>query len=429
MFRATIKNERYAQGCATPGIGSDNRTDPRHPYRGGVEALPQALKQHMSMAKDSTIKEILDVATRKDLMEVGGSHNQKGVDFQCYWALMRVIQLEQSGQDDFLFLFEAIQDVAEFDSSVAPSLVRVYQVKKKDRGEWTWAGLTKLPAPTGKQPLLPKPLVEVKESPLGKLYASVIAFRQMRSTGHFISNAGCDLPLIGGGNAATSLPCSLFSLEQAHQSLLTDGLATLHEAGMPLPDLNRIHVERVALPPDDPRTYLIGVVAEFLGERSPRHAGQARSLVDSLMAKIGPLGRRTEACMTFNEMKARRGFSSKEFRKALGDFAEIPDSLTYLDHWLNQLSNEGMDFLESTSIKVAAAGFYRRQVMGGHTEQEEALIQDCDQWIELHRQTGKLREFFAKAYGDLNARHSSFKKPELLAHFALRAIKKCVDPI
>lgn len=381
------------------------------------------------MDENSTTEEIFSVATRKDLAEVGGAHNQKGVDFQRYWALMRIFQLEHSGQEDFLFLFEAIQDIAEFDSSTSPSSVRVYQVKKKDRGEWTWAELIKLPTPTGKKPLFVKPLTKVKESPFGKLYANIIAFRQMKSTGHFISNAGCNLPLIDGGNAATSLPCSLSSLEQAHQFLLTDGLATLHEAEMPLPDLNRIHVERVALPPDDPRTYLIGIVAEFLEERSPRHAGQARSLVDSLMAKIGPLGRRTEACMTFNEMKARRGFSSKEFRKALGDLAEIPDSLTYLDHWLNQLSNEGMDFLESTSIKVAAAGFYRRQVMGSHTEQEEALMQDCDQWIELHRQTGKLREFFAKAYGDLNARHSSFKKPELLAHFALRAIKKCADPI
>lgn len=384
----------------------------------------------MSMAKDSTIKEILDVATRKDLMEVGGSHNQKGVDFQRYWALMRVIQLEQSGQDDFLFLFEAIQDVAEFDSSVNPSLVRVYQVKKKDRSEWTWIGLTNLPLPssTRKKSTATQPSTEVKESPIGKLYASVIAFRKIRSTGHFISNTGCNLQLIGGGNAATSLPCALTSLEQAYQDLLKNGLETLHVVGMPLPDLDRIHVERVALPPDDPRTHLIGVVAKFLEGKSPRHAGQARSLVDSLMAKIGPLGARTEACKTFQEMKERRGFSRNELKQALGDLQDIPDSLTYLDDWLNQLGSEGMDFMERTSIRAAATRIYRRQVMGSHSEQEEALIMECDKWLEVNRPTSKLTEFFAKAYGDLSARHTSFKKPELLAHFTLRAIKKCVDP-
>ena len=381
------------------------------------------------MTENTTTEEIFSVATRRDIAEVGGAHNQKGVDFQRYWALMRIFQLEYSGQDDFLFLFEAIQDIAEFDSSVSPSSVRVYQVKKKDRGEWTWAGLTKLPAPTRKKPLFAKPLIEVKESPLGKLYASVIAFRQMRSTGHFVSNAGCNLPLIGGGNAATSLPCSLSSLEKVHQSLLTDGLATLHEAGMPPPDLDRIHVERVALPPDDPHTHLIGIVAKFLGEKSPRHAGQARSLVDSLMAKIGPLGARTEACKTFQEMKERRGFSRNEFKQALGDLQDIPDSLTYLDDWLNQLGSEGMGFMERTSLRAAATGFYRRQVMGSHSEQEEALIGECDKWLDVNPPTGKLNDFFAAAYGNLSARHTSFRKPELLAHFALRAIKKCADPI
>lgn len=381
----------------------------------------------MSNSNSDLTNEILDVASRKDLAEVGGGHGQKGVDFQRYWALMRIFELEQSGKEDFLFLFEAVQDVAEFDSSSSPTTVRVYQVKKKDRGEWSWTGLTKLPKPTGKISVAVSKLPEIKESPIGKLYASVIAFKQIVSTGHFISNAGCDLPLDGGGNAATSLPCSFSSIESAYQELLSDGFKTLHGSGMPLPDLTRMHVERVSLPPDDPRTHLIGVVAKFLDKKSPRHAAQARSLVDSLMAKIGPLGARTETCKTFDEVKARRGFGRDEFKQALGELEELPDALSYLEQWLIQLGVEGMDFMERTSIKAAAAGFYRRQVMGGHTAQEEALLSECDQWLEGNKQDGSLTEYFTKAYSDLGARHTSFKKPELLAHFALRAIKKCVD--
>ena len=381
----------------------------------------------MSMANSDSTKEILDVVSQQELAEVGGSHGQKGVDFQRYWALMRIFELEQSGKDDFLFLFEAIQDVAELDSSSSPRTVRVYQVKKKDRGEWSWTGLTKLPKPTGKTPVAASKLPEIKESSIGKLYASVIAFKQIASTGHFISNVGCNLPLNGGDNAATSLSCSLSSIESAYQELLSDGLKTLHGSGMPMPDLKRIYVERVALPPDDPRTHLIGVVAKFLDKKSPRHAGQSRSLVDSLMAKIGPLGARTETCKTFDEMKARRGFSREEFKQALGDLEELPDALSYLDQWLTQLGAEGMDFMEITSIKAAAAGYYRRQVMGGHTAQEEALLRDCDQWLDVNQQNGSLSEFFTKAYSELSARHPSFKKAVLLAHFAMRAIKKCVD--
>lgn len=154
------------------------------------------------------ITEILQVANSPDLKETGGGHNQKGVDFQRYWALMRIFEVEGSGQDDFLFLFEAIHDVAEFDSSLSPSSVTIYQVKKRDRGEWEWRGLTNLPSPKRKtqKPLSPEQLSEAKTSLLGKLYATVIAFSNIKSRGHFISNAGCDLPLLGGGNAATSVP-------------------------------------------------------------------------------------------------------------------------------------------------------------------------------------------------------------------------------
>lgn len=379
------------------------------------------------MAKNDMTSEIFDISSREDLAEAGGGHGQKGVDFQRYWALMRIFELEESGKEDFLFLFEAVQDVAEFDSSSSPTAVRVYQVKKKDRGEWSWNGLTKLPKPTSKSSVDKSRLSKIKESPIGKLYASVIAFRQIMSTGYFISNAGCGLPLNGGGNAATSLPCSLSSIELGYQTLLTDGLKTLTDSGMPIPDLARMHVERVSLPPDDPRTHLIGVVAKFLDKKSPRHAGQARSLVDSLMAKIGPLGARTQPCKTFDELKSRRGFSRNKLREALGDLEELPDSLSYLDQWLSQLGTDGMDFMERTSIKAAAAGFYRRQVMGSHSAQEEALLRDCDRWLDVNRQDGTLFEFFTKAYSDLSARHASFKKAEVFAHFALRAITKCVD--
>lgn len=90
------------------------------------------------------MEEVFRVATRKDLAESGGGHNQKGVDFQRAWAIERMFDLEKSGASDFLFLFESIQDVAELDSSMAPSSIRIYQVKKKERKEWSWAELTHL---------------------------------------------------------------------------------------------------------------------------------------------------------------------------------------------------------------------------------------------------------------------------------------------
>jgi hypothetical protein len=100
------------------------------------------------MNNNHSCDEIWAVATRKDLAETGGSHNEKGKEFQRHWAVMRMFEIEEKGTEDFLFLFESIQDIAEFDSATNPSSVQIYQVKKKDRKEWTWNDLTGLTAPS-----------------------------------------------------------------------------------------------------------------------------------------------------------------------------------------------------------------------------------------------------------------------------------------
>lgn len=75
--------------------------------------------------------EVLELANDKSFSETGGAHNQKGVEFQRNWALVRMFELEAVQPSDFLFLFEAIQDVALFDSAQAPTDVKIFQVKEE----------------------------------------------------------------------------------------------------------------------------------------------------------------------------------------------------------------------------------------------------------------------------------------------------------
>ncbi len=165
---------------------------------------------------ENLLDEVFSVANCPDLAEVGGSHNQKGVEFQRHWAVMRMFELVQAGAKDFLFLFEAIQDVAIVDSCDSPTSICVYQIKKKDRKEWAWADLTALHQP--KNPIKPssvsktktKPLTDIQNSPIGKLYAAILAFNELQSTGRFVSNKGFDLHLADGSNAATSLSCEFY---------------------------------------------------------------------------------------------------------------------------------------------------------------------------------------------------------------------------
>src|SRR5699024_11184669 len=101
---------------------------------------------------------------------------QKGIEFQKNWAIVKMFSLKEKATIDFLFLFEAVQDVAILNSSTAPTSIEVFQIKKKDRMEWTWASLTNLHAPydPSKKAKIKvkktKPLDGVADSPLGKLF-------------------------------------------------------------------------------------------------------------------------------------------------------------------------------------------------------------------------------------------------------------------
>lgn len=375
----------------------------------------------------SSTEEVFRVASSKEIAETGGGHNQKGVDFQRAWALSRMFELEESGADDFLILFEAVQDVAELDSATDPSAIRVYQVKKKDRGEWEWSHLTRLPSPATKR-RAGKTTNVIKDSPIGRLYSAVLAFKELKSSGAFLSNSGCNLPLANGDNAATSVTCDLSQLEAGHLELLKAGLESLHEAGASLANPNLIRVEKVPIHPDAPATHLQGVAVAFLNKRSPRHAGQAKSLVDALLAEVGPLGAKTDSCLSFAELRRQRGYSREQFADALGLLEQMPDLVTLAETWLNQLVTEGaLNFMDTTTVRVAMAAIYKRQVIGGDDPLTTAFAADCDAWLETNTPGPLLGPFFDEARAHLAPSYPSFRAAELIAHIALRAVKKCVD--
>lgn len=374
--------------------------------------------------------ELLLVANKPGLTETGGGHGAKGVDFQRWWAVLRMVEMELANEPDFLLLFETVQDVTELDSVDSPTCARVYQVKKKDRGEWTWSVLTGTTAPSKKKGsnVAAPTFTKVSDSALGKLQLSLSAFDKLPVEAYFISNAGCDIPLAAGGNAATSMPCSLADFALEHVQLLTQALHTLGADGSPAPDLTKIKLKRVAIHPDEPSSHVIKSALELLTERSPPHAGQATSFVESLVTKISPLGRHTDTCSSFDDLVSQRGFSRQEFMSALSALETVPDHSAYLNDWLAQLQYEGMDFMMVTAIRAQAARVVREQLTGSTLVAVQPLHDFCDAWLDSSTRGSELLPYFEAALSAMKKDFSGFRDAELLARFAMRAIKKCVDP-
>lgn len=373
-------------------------------------------------------EEILILASDPKFGEVGGSHAQKGMEYQRHWAIYKMLTLAKDGTQDFLLLFEVLQDIAILDSCDTPNSIHIYQVKKKDRNEWGWNDLTKLrELPKSATSKKPQPLSAVPESPLGKLYACVKQIKGIEASGFFVSNAGCNLSLANGGNAATSASCTLADLKEPYLSLLLEGLAALHATDGTAPNVTHIHIEKVNIPVNDPGTYLVGAVYEFLREHNPEHANQARSLVDALLVKIATLGAKTDKCKTFDQLKQRQGFSKREFFDAVGSISKIPDMPHLLDTWIEQLGKDGLGIIDRTAIRSAAVGFYSRQLIGSKREEEILLEDACDKWLEAHAISDDILQYFESAYAHLQKNFSQINKSMFFAVLAIKAIRKCVD--
>jgi hypothetical protein len=209
---------------------------------------------------------------------------------------------------------------------------------------------------------------------------------------------------------------------------LTQALHSLSAAGAPVPDLTKLKLKKVAIHPDAPSSHVIKSASDLLKERSPPHAGQAASFVESLVTKISPLGRHTDTCSSFDELVKQRGFSRQKFMSALSALETVPDHLAYLNHWLAQLQNEGMDFMVVTAVRTQAARVVREQLTGAAPPVARTLNEFCDTWLDSNPPGSVLRPYFNTALSALRKDFSGFRDEELLARFLMRAIKKCVDP-
>ena len=374
-------------------------------------------------------EQLLSIVNNNESSETGGGHGQKGVEFQRHWAISNILTLVKEGKDDFLGLFEVIQDVAVYDSADSPKDLKIYQIKKKDRNEWGWKDLTGLYMIPKNGAPKKQPYEDVKDSTIGKLYASVNAIGGISASGFFVSNAGCNLSLEGGANAATSVSCSLNDLESNYKNALVEGLK--HTAGFNSASLNldKIIIRKTNLPVDDPRTYLVGEVHEFLKSRSPRHANQAGSLVDALLVKVAPLGAKTDSCSSFEELKIRHGFSAHDFGAALSSLEEVPDLLQHLNSWLSQLQSEGVGVFDITSIRMAASELYRNQLLDQVDSEVKDLEISCEEIISSSADPSILRPFFEDVYSQLEIKFPNVKRPVVYAVIALKAIKLCAGQI
>lgn len=81
-----------------------------------------------------------------------------------------------------------------------------------------------------------------------------------------------------------------------------------------------------------------------------------------------------------------------------------------------------------TAMRAEAARVVREQLTGATLPVVQSLHDSCDVWLDANARGLGLRPYFEAGLAALRQDFSSFRDAELLARFAMRAIKKCVDP-
>ncbi|MHA4868711.1 dsDNA nuclease domain-containing protein [Duganella sp. PWIR1] len=369
------------------------------------------------------LTEIFSLSQDPKLAEAGGGHGQKGVDFQRYWAILRIFELKEKGSNDFLLLFESIQDVAEFDSETSPSRIDIYQIKKKDGGEWSFNDLTGMLKPDGRKKKVAPTLSKVEKSPLGKLYKAGLSVQQLDANAHFVSNAGCDLPLATSGMASSLIKCLVSELDAAHLSSLADGLALLHAAPGAVPDLKRLTLRKTTLHPEDPHLLALGAATAYLSKHLPASAGQAKAFVDALFVQLSALGRQTQPVSSFEELRHQRGYSMAQLDAALSDLKGVPDLNSHLEKVLDGLLLEGLPPLKRLSIDVCMAKYFSALVSGSRGADEQALIDECEKAAPPILAAFPLLPALESEAARIAASHPAFKSIEVLAYLLIQVTK------
>lgn len=303
----------------------------------------------------NAIQEIEAVEADDLLHDFGGSHGNKGGDFAQYWLIGRLLELEQAGKPDYLFLCEYVQDIAEFDSAVQPTTLRLYQLKKREGTHWQAHELTGQTLKS-KVPKLDKPVI--------KLLRHVRTFKSLKATGAFVSNGKFDVSLASGQSSINDSIVGLHHLDTSQTAAIKDAIAAAEGIEAAAVDLSAVELWNSTLAVDDLGRHVDGIVMEFLAERAPEHVAQAKSFAEALFTRVRALARRTEKCADWSDLVARRGFCRKDLKSAVERLQALPDKATFRKNLYDKLSKD-WNFHKAARVLSALTACARDKVLVG----------------------------------------------------------------
>lgn len=182
--------------------------------------------------------------------EKSGETGYERFDYQALWGLA-LIFAHHGSSDDYAIAFEFHDDIVLLDSEQSPSRARFYQVKTKDRGQWSLNDLYR------RKPKKNDPAGGKLPSYMGKLFSNYVAFPDETEQLNFVSNAPCAfLPAASG--ACQLVSCDADTLEKFIAKLAQEYPGASHAA------VSLMHYVQADLSLHDSSAHIKGKLNEFI---------------------------------------------------------------------------------------------------------------------------------------------------------------------
>lgn len=286
----------------------------------------------------------LDTLNDSLTKERGGRHGGKGHEFQRYWALCHLLQIDLQ-HDDYLILLEFIEDVAVLNSEVTPDQMALFQLKKKEGSSTKWTKTT-----------LAKPPKDGK-SILAKLHESKSIAKDETAAISFVSNAPVELKL-GTGDDSTAF--SELSASQIDPKLLAElKTSVAAEIGCDVGEVDFANLKfiRSPLAMDDLESHTMGRVATYLADKFPDHSPRADILCKAVYSELKVKATSTEEAASFADLKRIRGISKTQFSAMVALTISRKSDSDVIDGFLAGLTQENVPYVKRELIRRAARQF------------------------------------------------------------------------
>ncbi len=346
---------------------------------------------------------ILDAAQPR---EISGSLTAARYDYQSNVAILKLIELHQTGSD-FRMLFDFHDDIVILNSATTPTEIRLLQVKSKDNGSWKITAICKK---SGQQP---------PTSYASRMYAHMDVFGEAVSETGFVTNASFSFKLSDGTITSSAaddvLGTELSAIETSklEAAIVADGVGP----DMP-PWLQRLAFRRLSLGLQQQRPQVVGHLQLLLESCGATTDVKTSAVYDSLHAAITAKSTCAVENLNFHDVCSRKSITKDELVRLLEQ--AVSRRRGVLQEWqiiASDLQAAGHLSIQQVRIRTSATLYVSRRSQGDRcaTQTSERLADWFACNLTSTSTAGTLVELANLAMNDVSWDDSMTKEDRLAA--------------